>query len=321
VLVGLTGATGFLGGHVARALLADGWRVRSIVRSGRENAAPIGTEPIVAALETLALARAFADADVIVHAAALTRAAHARDFEHVNVAGTRAVVRAANQVDASLVLISSQAAAGVGTVARPTRETDAPRPITAYGRSKLLAEDVVRSDARVPWIIVRPSAVYGPGDRGFLPLFRWAERGIHVHAANPEARFTLASAEDVARAIVLAVRGIRSGARSGTTFFVGHAVPHTADALLDQLGALVGRTSRRIRVPAGLVRVAGRIGDLSWALGIQPAIDSDRATELLAEGFVCAVDRAREELAFTASVELADGFAATLAWYREHGWL
>src|SRR5262249_9178302 len=158
--------------------------------------------------------------------AGLIRAPSAAAYEAVNVRGTEAVVQAANRSGARVTFISSLAAAGPGTGAKPCREHDEPQPLTAYGRTKLAAEAVVRTGARSGWTIIRPSAVYGPRDRAFLPLFRLASRGVFILVAPPAAQFTLIHIDDLARAIVVAAQQDRA---LGETLFVGHPRPQTTE--------------------------------------------------------------------------------------------
>ncbi len=316
--VGLTGATGFLGWHIANAFRSRGWHVRAISRPRNAKPLPPDVESIEAPLEQAALTKAFAGCNAIVHAAALTRAPSERAFTTVNVDGTRAVVAAANETSVPLVFISSLGAVGPGTPDRPTREDDAPRPVSAYGRSKLAAEVVVRSSALVPWTILRPSAVYGPRDRQMLPLFRLANRGQLWLAARPGAAFTMTYAEDVARAVTMATEDARA---SGQTLFVGHPDPQTEDAIQRQLGRVFGRSSRPRRAPRFALRVLGGGGDLAWRFGRAPLLDAERLLELQAEGWVCAVDRAREVIGFTAETPLGEGLERTLCWYRQQRWI
>jgi nucleoside-diphosphate-sugar epimerase len=317
-LVSVTGATGFLGLHTVEAFRREGWRVRAIVRPGRRRALPAGVEIREAALSAADLPPAIDGSDVIVHAAGLTRAADNSAFERVNVGGTGAVVEAANACRARLVHVSSQAAIGTGTIERPAREDDPARPINAYGRSKLGSERVLRDRAEVPWVIVRPSAVYGPGDRQFLSLLRLARRGIFPLVGPPDWAVTLAYVEDVARAIVLSAE---AEAVSGTALFIGHPEPNRPDGVLRALADLLGRPYRPRRVPGPLARMVARIGDVSWKVGHRPMLDSARLQELDAEGFVCAVERARDMLGFAAAVPLAEGLDRTIRWYRAQGWL
>lgn len=316
--VSVTGATGFLGWHIAEAFRDRGWDVRAIVRPGNTKCVPSFVEPRPSALHPAALGPTLAGSDVLVHAAALTRSGNEDVMRGVNVDGTRAVVDAANDAGARLIFISSQAAIGAGTPDRPSREDDPPRPLTAYGRSKLAAEQLLRANARVPWTILRPSAVYGPRDRQFLPLFRLASRGRFWLTAPPGTAFTLIAADDVARAVVMAAEDPRA---IGQTFFVGHPVPQTSDAILQQLARLFERPYTPTRVPRPALRALAAAGDLAWRFGVAPLVDSARLAELQAEGFVCASDRARDVLGFTAETALPEGLARTLAWYREQHWI
>jgi dihydroflavonol-4-reductase len=323
--VAVTGATGFLGSHIADALRGAGWLVTAIVRPGNTKPVPAGVDAIESPLEPAALTSVLAGTAVIVHAAGLTRAADDRAFHAVNVGGTEAVVAAANNVGAHLILISSQAAIGTGTRQRPSLETDPPHPINAYGRSKLAAEDVVRARSAAGYTILRPCAVYGPGDRQFLPLFRWAARGLFLAATPPATAFTFVYVDDAVNAVLLAIDRVSEprpdAASASRTVFIGHPQSQTADDLLRHIAAAVGRRYRPVRIPGALISAAAWFGELWWRIGGRPALDRSRAVELQAEGFVCSVDRARDELGFSATVGLSDGLARTARWYRERGWL
>lgn len=317
-LIGLTGATGFLGWHIAAAFRGRGWEVRAIVRPGSIKPVPPETELFESPLERAELTKALSGCDAIVHAAALTRAANERAFVAVNVDGTREVVRAANQTSVRLIFISSLAAAGPGTPDRPVRENDAARPLTAYGRSKLAAETAVRSLAQVPWTILRPSAVYGPRDRQMLPLFRLAARGQCWLAARAGVAFTMTYADDVARAVVMATEDARA---AGQTLFVGHPDPQAEEIILRELARVFGRSSTPRRAPRFVLHLLAGAGDLAWRTGREPLLDAARLLELQAEGWVCAVERARDVIGFAARVPLAEGLERTLRWYRREGWI
>jgi len=303
---------------MALELLARGWGVRAIVRPGNAKPLPAGVEVRESALAREAITGAIGGCDLVIHAAGLTRARSDQAYRSVNVDGTRAVVAAANQAGARIIHISSLAAIGPGTPDRPAHEDDRPQPLTAYGRSKLASEAVVRSEARVPWTILRPSAVYGPNDRQFLPVVRLAIRGIFPLLARSSAAFTLVYASDLARAVATAADDERS---VGQAIFIGHRDPQTAYAILRQLAQAVDRPYKPRRIPAALVRALALVGESAWRVGRRPAFDMARFTELRAEGFVCSVERARAVLGFSAEVALAEGLEETVKWYRERGWI
>jgi nucleoside-diphosphate-sugar epimerase len=318
--ISLTGATGFVGWHVAEALAAAGWHVRAIVRRGNRKPLPEGVVAVEADLcpDSSSLANAVSGSSVVVHAAGRVRGRDERAFEATNIGGTRGVVEAANIAGARLILVSSQAAAGAGTMARPRREEDEPRPVTPYGRSKLSGEQWVRGSARVRWTILRPTAVYGPRDRALLPLFRLASRGVFLQPDEPALPVMFLYVEDLARAIVLAASSDRF---AGETMFLGHPDPLSSAELLVTIADAIGRPYRPVRIPRPALQLAARGGDLLWRLGATPIIDSARMQELAAPGFVCSVARARAVLGFSARVSLKDGIQRTARWYRDRGWI
>ena len=316
--VSITGSTGFLGWHLCESFRDAGWRVRAVVRAGNRKPLPAGVEAVEAGLDAALLTRASAGSSLLIHCAALVRAPTLDDIARVNVEGTRAAVQAANATGARLLFVSSQAATGPGTIAKPSREDDEPRPLTPYGRSKADAEAVVTTEARGAWSIVRPSAVYGPRDHGFLPVFRLARRGIFLMVAPPATPFTFIHVDDLARAIMSAATDVRG---VGETFFLGHPTPSTASDLLQAIASAFGKRYRPIGVPAPLVRLAGLAGDACWKLGFTPAVDSARAAEVRAPGFVCSVEKAKNVLGFSAARQLADGLEQTARWYRDQGWV
>jgi nucleoside-diphosphate-sugar epimerase len=316
--VSITGATGFIGWSLAERFRDLGWDVRGLVRPGSTRPLPPGIARIEAALDPDALGALAEGADVLVHGAAVTRAPRGTMFDAVNVDGTRAVVEAANRAGCRLLFVSSQAAAGTGRPDRPTREDDVPRPVNAYGRSKLAAETVVRATAAVPWTIARPSSVYGPRDRAFLPLFKLASRGISLVAAEASTCVTLIYVDDLIDALTLAATSERS---VGETIFLGHANPSAVGELVSTFAAACGRTYRPLHVPRVALRAAALAGELWWQTGRVPVIDRARLAELTAEGFVCSVVRARDLLGFSARVPLAEGAQRTARWYREREWI
>jgi nucleoside-diphosphate-sugar epimerase len=317
--VAVTGANGFIGQTVVRHFRDAGWDVRAIIRSGRQCALPDGVALVPVRFTASELARAAQGSDVVVHTAGLTRAATAGQFQGANVEVTREVTRAAAVAGARLVHISSQAAAGPGTPEAPRHEDDPPSPLTAYGRSKLAGEEVVRASRDLAWTILRPGPVYGPADRAALPLFRLARRGIALEVRrDPAPAYTFIHVDDVARGIVAAAT---SSATEGQVFALGHPESVTAMSLSDALARALGRPFRRVRIPYALLLVAAVAGDAAALCGTHLSIDRARLTELMAPGWVFSVEKARERLGFTARVSLVDGLADTAAWYTRHGWL
>lgn len=316
--VAITGATGFIGRHVAAALVSRGVQVTAIVRPDSTHMAPPRSAVVHAPLEASALQKAFAGMDAVVHLAGVVAAVDPRVYYQVNTEGTRAVAEAASANSARLVHVSSLAAAGPASASAPIRETDPPRPITPYGRSKLDSERIVTGMAGLPSIILRPGVVYGPTDKAVFPLFKAARRGLLPLVGREGAAYAFVHVDDVVRTIVAAVE--KTGV-SGPVF-VAHPVPVTATDLMEAIQAAVGRRGRVVRVPMPLLRALALAGDVAGRVLDTPmTLNSWRYAEMAAEGFVCRVDRLRDELGVVASVGLREGMAQTAEWYRREKWL
>jgi len=316
--VAITGATGFIGRHVAAALLARGVAVKAIVRPRSPHAAPAGTLPVSAALDPSSLRDAFSGVDTVVHLAGIVAAVDARTFTAVNVDGTRAVAAAARDAGARLIHVSSLAAAGPARASAPHREGEPLHPVTPYGVSKRDSEKIVNETDRLRSIILRPGVVYGPTDRAVFPLFQAAARGVLPLVGRPDAAYTFIYIDDVVSAIIAAVeRPDVSGA-----VFLGHAKPVTARDLLDAIQAAVKRSARLIAVPMALTYAAAIACDVAGRIVRRPMpLNLSRYAELAADGFVCRVDRMREDLGVVARTGLREGIAMTAAWYRAGGWI
>lgn len=319
----VTGATGFVGSHVVEAFAGGGWRVRALVRdearAARLNEA--GVELAIGSLEDAeSLRSAVAGAGVVVHLAAATRAPSPEAFERVNAAGTRHVVDAllADPEARRLVYLSSLSAVGPAAGGRPVRAGDTPRPLGAYGRSKRQGEEIVLAAAdRIDTVVLRAPAVYGPRDRDLFTFFRLAAMGILPLPTGPERRIQMVHVRDLAEAVVKAAESSATG-----IFHIAEPRDHAWGDVLALMSDAVGRKGRIVPLPGGMVRAAGAVSE-SWSRlrGAPGVFDRDKASELLADGWLCETDAARVELGFTARTSLAEGLRETAEWYRREGWL
>jgi nucleoside-diphosphate-sugar epimerase len=273
---------------------------------------------IRAPLEPGALTHAFDGAEAVIHLAGIVSALHRAAYSAVNVEGARAVALAAGAVSARLVHISSLAAAGPAAAGSPRGEDDVPSPRTPYGCSKLEGEQAVMATPGLRWIILRPSVVYGPGDRAMLPLFKFAERGWLPLVGRADAAYTFVHVDDVVRAIGAAIdTPVRN-----EVLFVGHPRPVTARQILEAVRLAVGRPATIVAVPQAITHLAAAVCDVAGRMVGRPLpLNRWRYIELSAEGFVCRVDRLRDRLGIVAERDLCEGLAQTAAWYRRAGWL
>jgi nucleoside-diphosphate-sugar epimerase len=268
------------------------------------------------------LMKALDGVTAVIHCAGKTKALHAEELTRVNVDGTARLIQAVNQHQTTVrrvVHLSSLAAGHPATAARPALEDDPPAPVSAYGRSKLAAEQLVRETCQTEHVVLRPPAVYGPGDADFLHLFKAARSGFSPRFGAGRQTLSLVYADDLAEVAIASITHPRA---AGKTFHVAHPVAVTTGQLADEVSAGTGGRTFRVSLPAwGLVPLSWA-GELFGRLTGRPQILSvDRRRELMAPGWVCSTRRMEQELALSCGTDLREGVRQTFEWYRSAGWL
>lgn len=317
----VTGGTGFVGSHLLEALAGRGLDTRALVRSPRKaEALGIGgVQWIAGDLREVELLRGAAEGvDLIFHVAGLIAARSAAEYHEVNVEGTARLLAAAAATGARFVFVSSLAAGGPSTPGRPLRGDEAPRPVTRYGRSKLAAEEVVRSGP-LPWTILRPPAVYGPRDRELLRVFRAARLGVAPVFGTGDQELSFIYGPDLAEALIEAAL---APAAAGGVFYPAHPELVTQVAFSRAVGAAVGRRVRVIRIPVSVARVALAVtGAAARLVNRATVLEPDKGNEFFEPAWGCDPSRFEAVTGWRARHDLATGTARTAAWYRESGWL
>jgi nucleoside-diphosphate-sugar epimerase len=217
-----------------------------------------------------------------------------------------------------LVLVSSMAAAGPSPRDRPLRGDEPPAPVTAYGRSKLAGEELVRRSA-IPWTIVRPPMVYGPRDREVLKVFQLARRGVAPVFGDGTQELSAVHAADLASALV-AVGA--TPAATGRIYYACHAEIFTSGAFARAVGAALGRPVRTLPIPPALGRAVLTVtGAAARAAGRATILNADKANEFFQPAWTGDPSPLARDAGWTAELDLARGLADTAEWYRRHGWL
>ena len=329
----VTGASGFIGGHLVRRLTARGYRVSCLVRAtSRVDELRAAGAALIACdiADRAGVARAIASSNVrvVFHLAGRVRALNPGDFTRVNAGGVESVAQACtHQPDRPvLVLVSSLAAAGP-SAERPTVESDPPVPVSHYGRSKFAGEQMAMRHADVlPITIVRPCVVFGAGDRGMYEVFRpIARSGLHVVGGSGGHRVSLVAVADLVECLLLAAE---QGERlvPGTP---GHGIYFAAaeDVSYVELGLAIARAlgkpqPRILRLPGWSMRTIGRFGDVLSRIRRRPGwVGRDKIRDVLAGSWTCSSAKARQQLGWLPAAPLADRFRETGEWYRDAHWL
>ncbi len=317
----VTGASGFIGSHLAEALLCKGYDVRCLVRSRSK----------IRWLETLCvelkegdclrpdtLEEAVKGCDYIFHLAGITKACRENDFFCVNVDGTRNLVEVARRYGDKLkrfVFVSSLAAVGPSPDGRPLTEEDEPHPVSVYGRSKLEAERIVlEASQHMPVTVIRPPAVYGPRDRDFYFFFKLIKRGIFPYWGK--ARYSLVYIDDLISGIIIAAETERS---AGQVYFISDCREYTNEEVAYEISRVLDRPVTKVRIPMSVMPFLASIGE---RLGRGPTIfNRDKVRELRYRYWVCDCSKAVRELGFRPRVSLKEGLKWTADWYRINRWL
>jgi nucleoside-diphosphate-sugar epimerase len=218
------------------------------------------------------------------------------------------------------MFLSSLAAIGPSaSYDRPVSETTPEVPVEAYGQSKLEAEKAIRS-REMPFTILRPAAVYGPGDRDFFELVRLARRGIAIHPANRDQWISVIYVHDLVDAVVNAAE---TDEAVGRVYCLGNERPVQWKALFSIAAACAGRRIRLdVEVPRWIVDVGARIGDgIAKVTGTAGLWTTGKVALSKPKSWVCSSALARQALALGPETPIERGFCETYRWYVEHGWL
>ncbi|HEV8381846.1 MAG TPA: NAD(P)-dependent oxidoreductase [Gemmatimonadales bacterium] len=319
----VTGATGFVGAHLVKALRARGDTVTAMVRRPAL-AERLGWGPEVRLLrgdleDEAALRQGCTGVDVVYHVAGKIAARNAAEFMATNRDGTANVLEAARDGGAKrLLFVSSLAVAGPTTSGQPIDESRPPAPVTDYGRSKLAAEVLVRA-MPVPWTIVRPPVVYGEWDRGTLKIFQLAKRGIVPVFGDGSQELSVIHAEDLAHALVAAAT---SPAAAGHIYFAAHPKTTSSRELVLAVARALGKRPRIVPVPPLLARaILWTVGTLAHLAGRATLLSADKSHEYLAPAWTCRSDALTWDTGWRAEIELETGLRRAANWYREVGWL
>jgi dihydroflavonol-4-reductase len=322
----ISGATGFIGSFLAEELLKKGYQVRGLVRK-TSNLHWIKDLDIEyhygSLLDRESLQKGLAGCQYVFHLAGVTKARSEQEYFQGNFEGTRQLLDAALSLKGTIkrfVYVGSQAAAGPSPTLTPIDENHPPRPLTYYGKSKLAGEEYVQKHAAdLPVTIIRPSVVYGPRDTDVLEFFRTVSKGIIPRLGKQEKYVSMIHVRDLNRGIIMAAENPTA---VGQTYFISNQHPYSWKEVAQTTLNLLHKKGFHIAVPILFMKIVAGVSESIAALSRKPAlVNRQKVIEMQQDFWTCSAEKARQQLGFVNEINLEQGIAETLNWYKEHKWM
>jgi len=324
----ITGATGFIGGFIVNHALDAGLEVYAAVRksSNSQELLQKGVTCLPWDFENPTLVKEILKQyqfDYVIYNAGLTKHQSQDELNKVNAGYVKTFLDAALQANVQFkkfIYTSSLASYGPADGSEhgiiDSRMT--PRPVTMYGVSKLKAEKIIESYDDLPYLIYRPTAVYGPKERDLLAVFKMINKGLEVKLGAKEQKLSFIYVEDLAR---LLIKGMLSSAvRKG--YFVSDGNTYTSDQLNQYIKSYLNRKTISVTLPVGLLKVISKISEsMGKITQSYPILNQDKLNELTAESWICDTAECFEDSDFVPEFPLDKGVPLTIDWYKHNNWL
>lgn len=320
----ITGATGFIGSHLAGALIREGFDVACLVRnpSNLRYLEDLNVRIVRGdCTDISSLHDAVGDMDHIFHLAGLTKACSEADFFNANVRGTENIVQAVLENNPNIkrfVYLSSLAAAGPSCDGKPLKEDCEPMPVSVYGRTKLEGEKIVLAHSKnMPVTVIRPPAVYGPRDRDLLVFFKMVKSGVIPYWGK--CYYSFLYVEDLINGIILSAL---SKDAEGEIFFMSDGNIYSTDDIIEAISDALQRRPIKLNIPKFVMPLLGFISEKAKGArkGVS-IINTDKIKEMRHSQWICDTTRATERLKFEPKVKIKEGTKWTADWYRIHQWI
>jgi len=259
--------------------------------------------------------------DYIIHNAGTTKAKDKADYFRINNGYTQNFIKAiidTGSVPDKFVYISSLAAYGPGKGSTPIKESDIPQPITLYGQSKRAAEQFIKSLPDFPFVIIRPSAVYGPRDKAFLSLVKIIKRGFEPYIGKNEQLLSFVHVSDVAQIVL----NTMEHAPTGKGYFISDGNSYTNYSFNGLLRKHLHASTIKVTLPIGFINtLALWMEKFSALFGTDNSFNRERVKEFKASNWSCDTAQLKSDVNFVPSFNLDNGLKDTISWYRKEGWI
>ena len=327
----ITGASGFIGSFIVEEALRRGFETWAAVRksSSREYLQDERIHFIelnLSSKEQLVEQLRPHQFDYVVHAAGVTKCLNKQDFRRINTEGTKHLVDAILELQMPIkrfIYLSSLSIFGAIKEQQPyeeIKETDTPQPNTEYGRSKLEAEKYLESvSSRVPYIILRPTGVYGPREKDYFIMAKSIKQHSDFAVGYQRQDITFVYVKDVVQAVFLALEK----GENGRKYFLSDGQVYQSTTFSDLIHEELGRPWWiRITAPVWVLRIITFVGEyVGQMTGKVTALNNDKYNILKQRNWRCDIQPAIDELGYQPTFNLEQGVKETIQWYKDNGWL
>ena len=327
----ITGASGFIGSFIVEEALKQGFETWAAIRKSSSKEYLQDERIHIIELNLSSKAQLIEQLrphqfDYVVHAAGVTKCLNKADFRRINTEGTKNLVDALLDLQMPLkrfVFLSSLSVFGAIKEQLPydeIREDDTPKPNTEYGRSKLEAERYIDSiGSRLPYIILRPTGVYGPREKDYFMMAKSIKQHIDFAVGYQRQDITFVYVTDVVQAVFLALEK----GETGRKYFLSDGQVYQSTTFSDLIHEELGRPWwLRITAPVWVLRVVTFFGEyIGHMTGKVTALNNDKYNILRQRNWRCDIEPTRHELGFEPKVQLKEGVKTTIQWYKDHKWL
>ena len=327
----ITGASGFIGSFIVEEALKQGFETWAAVRKSSSKEYLQDERIHFIELNLSSKAQLIEQLrphqfDYVVHAAGVTKCLNKADFRRINTEGTKNLVDALLDLQMPLkrfVFLSSLSVFGAIKEQLPydeIREDDTPNPNTEDGRSKLEAERYIDSiGSRLPYIILRPTGVYGPREKDYFMMAKSIKQHIDFAVGYQRQDITFVYVTDVVQAVFLALEK----GETGRKYFLSDGQVYQSTTFSDLIHEELGRPWwLRITAPVWVLRVVTFFGEyIGHMTGKVTALNNDKYNILRQRNWRCDIEPTRHELGFEPKVQLKEGVKTTIQWYKDHKWL
>jgi len=329
----ITGATGFIGSFLTDEALKRSYDVYAGIR--KTSSTIFLTDPRIRFVEldlsdkaqiknTLQkLTNENQAPDYVIHNAGVTQAARQKDYFKVNTVYTRNLIEALIESNLQLkkfIYTSSLAAFGPGDPhsLTPINDTDKPSPVTAYGRSKLEAENYIKTLRDFPFLIIRPTAVYGPREKNLFVAIKLLSKGWESYIGSKEQMLSFIFIKDL---IDVYFKALKSPIVQNS-YFACDGNAYNIVEFNNIIKQELKRTTTLMTFPIGLVKtIAAITGNFSRLTGRVSILNTDKVNELKCLNWLCNVEPLKKDLQFEPKFDLKAGMHETLKWYKLYKWL